>query len=238
MHIYSHVTPIINFTVFLDKDSRMNLQFLPVFIALITMTSAYPYIVQPVITLLYPVGIRFEIADQPGLTLVAIHYSINTQLVGVAGGQYNYDITVKTGRVWVHENHNVYIQIGFTVSYWVYEIVYGQPYRLLNQKWRASAITTTAPSTTRVPSTLTTTTTTTTTTTPATTTTTMTATTQRISSTVTIPVTTTSKISTATTTKTTTTTTKAKTTSSTTRRPTTFPTPLSTSSKASTTTNH
>ena len=60
------------------------------------MTSALPYIVRPIITLLYPQGIRFVIADQPGVSLVAIHYSINTQLVGVAGGQYNYDITVRT----------------------------------------------------------------------------------------------------------------------------------------------
>ena len=36
--------------------------------------------------------------DQSGVSLVAVHYSINEPLKGTAAGQYNYDIRQKTSK--------------------------------------------------------------------------------------------------------------------------------------------
>ncbi|XP_030852677.1 beta-1,3-glucan-binding protein-like [Strongylocentrotus purpuratus] len=92
----------------------------------------------PEISLLTPGGIRFAYPDEPGITLVAFHYSINTPLSGVNVGQYNYDVTTKTGAYFVHENTEVDVKKGDVVNYWVYVNYYGPGYQLLEQSWTAS----------------------------------------------------------------------------------------------------
>ena len=42
------------------------------------------------------------IIDQTGLTLIGLHYNINTPLSGTAPGQYNYDIKTKTSKSLLH----------------------------------------------------------------------------------------------------------------------------------------
>lgn len=42
--------------------------------------------------------LRIEVDDKPGVTLVGVHYSINSQLSGVKAGRWNFDIRSKSGK--------------------------------------------------------------------------------------------------------------------------------------------
>lgn len=90
------------------------------------------------ISLLSPRGIRFAVKDVPGVSLVALHYSINRGLPGVKPGQWNYDVRTKTGNLWIHENRNVNVNPGDRVNYWVYAVHNGLGHQLLEQSWTAS----------------------------------------------------------------------------------------------------
>nr|XP_054765307.1 beta-1,3-glucan-binding protein 1-like [Lytechinus pictus] len=104
---------------------------LPLFLV---STNAYQ-VKNPDISLLEPQGIRFAYPDEPSITLVAFHYSINKPVEGVAAGDYNYDVNTKTGAYWVHENTNVVVQSGDVVYYWVYALKAGAGYTLTDQSW-------------------------------------------------------------------------------------------------------
>ncbi|KAL5013320.1 hypothetical protein ScPMuIL_007590 [Solemya velum] len=65
---------------------------------------------------LNPRGLRIEF-DDAGYDMVALHFSVNKQLHGVAAGDINVDITVKSGNKWVYE-YSRPVQPGDTVNYW------------------------------------------------------------------------------------------------------------------------
>nr|XP_054764484.1 beta-1,3-glucan-binding protein-like isoform X1 [Lytechinus pictus] len=119
---------------------------LPLFLV---STNAYQ-VKNPDISLLEPQGIRFAYPDEPSITLVAFHYSINKPVEGVAAGDYNYDVNTKTGAYWVHENTNVVVQSGDVVYYWVYVLKAGAGYTLTDQSW-TDAEPSQAPTTTTKP---------------------------------------------------------------------------------------
>lgn len=90
------------------------------------------------LSLLSPKGLRISIPDVPGATLVAIHYSINSPLSGVQAGRWNYDIRSKSGGQWVHENRHVTVNRGDVVNYWIYMLVNGRGWQVMDQRWTAS----------------------------------------------------------------------------------------------------
>ncbi|XP_072018556.1 beta-1,3-glucan-binding protein-like [Amphiura filiformis] len=84
-----------------------------------------------------PQGLRMQILGNPGITLVAYHYSINKDVIGVAPGDYNYDITDKTGDYWVHENTDIVVNSGDVVNYWYLVIYNGGGYQDTDLSWTA-----------------------------------------------------------------------------------------------------
>ncbi|KAJ8019722.1 Beta-1,3-glucan-binding protein [Holothuria leucospilota] len=104
-----------------------------------------------------PIGVKFALADDPGITLVAYHYSVNKAIDGVAAGDYNVDVTTAIDGFWVHENPYLNVYNGDTIYYWIHVIYRGQGFNGLDLYWTASE-----PAVTQVPTTTTTPTTATT----------------------------------------------------------------------------
>ncbi|XP_038048503.1 beta-1,3-glucan-binding protein-like [Patiria miniata] len=88
----------------------------------------------PEISLLSPQGIRFAIPTNPGISLVAFHYNIDTPLYKVDAGQYNVDVTYASGGYWVHQNTGISVA-GKNVYYWVLVVYNGGGYTLTEQSW-------------------------------------------------------------------------------------------------------
>jgi len=94
-------------------------------------------------------GLHMSIADESGITLFAVHYSVNKPLPGVAAGDHNYDVPSKTGNRWIHENSNLGLSVGDTVNYWILVVKNGQGLQLTDQSWTVAAATEpTSPTTT------------------------------------------------------------------------------------------
>jgi len=110
---------------------------------------------QLTITRLQPTGVKFSVKDESGLSLVAFHYNINSPIHGIDAGQHAVDITTKTGDAWVHEDHDVTVNIGDTVNYWMYYLQNGVGHNVLDKHWTASDATAAPPAaqptTTRAP---------------------------------------------------------------------------------------
>ncbi|CAH1786670.1 unnamed protein product [Owenia fusiformis] len=100
-------------------------------------------------------GLRFSIPDSDGISLVGLHYNINQPLAGVAAGEWNVDITSKTGNEWVSVNDKVTVKEGDTIHFWLLVISNGAGYQETDQSYKLEA-----PTTTRKPTTATTTVTT------------------------------------------------------------------------------
>merc|ERR1712076_290832 len=90
-------------------------------------------------------------ADESGITLFAVHYSVNKPLPGVAAGDHNYDVPSKTGNRWIHENSNLGLRVGDTVNYWILVVKNGQGLQLTDQSWTVAAATEPTPTTTTTP---------------------------------------------------------------------------------------
>ncbi|CAH1777181.1 unnamed protein product [Owenia fusiformis] len=100
------------------------------------ITESRVQVLPALITLLEPKGVRFLVEDPaPGTSLIEFHYSINTPLLDVDAGRWNYDVRAKTGDVWVHENRNVLLNPGDIVYYWLNALVDDLAYRLLEQRY-------------------------------------------------------------------------------------------------------
>ncbi|KAJ8039654.1 Beta-1,3-glucan-binding protein [Holothuria leucospilota] len=95
-----------------------------------------------------PRGIKFAYADEPGISLVAYHYSVNKVVNGVNAGDYNVDVTEATDGYWVHEDASLNVNYGDTIYYWVNVIKDGSGYNKIGQSWTASAPATTTQATT------------------------------------------------------------------------------------------
>jgi hypothetical protein len=108
------------------------------------IVGLHGYDVQPpVISLLQPQGITFIYPDDPpaGISLFAVHYSINKPVHGVAAGDWNFDVPTVTGDQWIHENRNVVVKPGDYVGYWIYLITSTGGHQLTDQIWHATATT-------------------------------------------------------------------------------------------------
>nr|XP_002740986.2 PREDICTED: beta-1,3-glucan-binding protein-like [Saccoglossus kowalevskii] len=116
------------------------MKFFLVFLIISTVINAsFGFQIQnPVITLIEPQGIRFAYPDEPGISLVAYHYSINEVVNGVEPGQYNVDVTSPTNGWWLHENTEVSVGTNDIVYYWLYVLHDGTGYQLLEQQWSPS----------------------------------------------------------------------------------------------------
>ena len=58
------------------------------------MSLVYLYIVYPY-------------TDEPGVSLFAVHYSVNKPVVGVEAGDYNFDVTSSSGTTLVYIDRNI-----------------------------------------------------------------------------------------------------------------------------------
>merc|ERR1712136_444635 len=97
-------------------------------------------------------GLRFAYPDNGVEQLVSYHYSVNVPIVGVAAGQWNYDVSSPTDGYFIHENSQVQVNVGDTVYYWVNVITTdGLGYSQTGLKWTVTGATTT----TQVPTTTT-----------------------------------------------------------------------------------
>nr|XP_039269968.1 beta-1,3-glucan-binding protein-like [Styela clava] len=109
-----------------------------VILGLIYACSAY-VVQQPTITLLEPQGIQFSYPADQGTTLVAYHFSINSDVIGVAAGQYNVDVNSPTNGAFVYRDTSIVVGEGDTVSYWVNVINNGAGYLLTDQSYTFTA---------------------------------------------------------------------------------------------------
>lgn len=89
------------------------------FLNFLAAAGVYYYVQTPFVSKLEPTGIRFAYPDNGVESLVSYHYSVNVPIVGVAAGQWNYDVTSSTDGYFLHENPNVDLQDGDIVYYWV-----------------------------------------------------------------------------------------------------------------------
>ncbi|XP_064620833.1 beta-1,3-glucan-binding protein-like [Lineus longissimus] len=69
------------------------------------------------------------------MSMCAVHYSINKPLTGVGAGDFNFDITTKTGGAWVHQNRFASVSSKDIVYYWIYSIKDGAGYQVVDLKW-------------------------------------------------------------------------------------------------------
>ncbi|XP_033115164.1 beta-1,3-glucan-binding protein-like isoform X2 [Anneissia japonica] len=105
----------------------------------LVLSSVAAYTVPPAqLSLISPKGLRISIPDGPGISLFAVHYSINKALPGVAAGDWNYDVTSPKNGYWVHENTLVTVNDGDVVNYWLYVLYNGLGYQELDLSWTAS----------------------------------------------------------------------------------------------------
>ncbi|KAL4223161.1 hypothetical protein ACF0H5_016633 [Mactra antiquata] len=105
-------------------------------------------------SLLQPQGLKFSLPDQPGISVVGLHYNINQPMNGLEHGQVGVDINTKTGNAWVHENPKVAVKPGDTVNYWYISIQNGIGNLVQDQTWTPSGNTVTPtgrPTTTNTP---------------------------------------------------------------------------------------
>jgi len=122
------------------------------FLNFLAAAGVYYYVQTPFVSELEPSGgLRFAYPDNGVEQLVSYHYSVNVPIVGVAAGQWNYDVNSPTDGYFVHENTQVQVNEGDTVYYWVNVITTdGLGYSQTGLKWTVTAATTTtqAPTTT------------------------------------------------------------------------------------------
>jgi len=97
---------------------------------------------QPLLAMLSGGGLGMAYPAEDGVSLFAVHYSINKPVPGVSPGDYNYDITAPTGEYFVHENRDVTLKVGDKVYYWIYVLHEGRGYQLTDQQWTAYVSTT------------------------------------------------------------------------------------------------
>ncbi|XP_062592213.1 beta-1,3-glucan-binding protein-like [Saccostrea cucullata] len=120
-------------------------------LGLTSLLSRSVFAVQPATVELYNGhGIKFTIPDDGNYDFVAVHYSINQPIAGVAAGQWGFDVHNKEGSSFVHTNDVPGIQVhkGDTVYYWLHAQKGGAPSELLGQSAVIGDMTTTTKATT------------------------------------------------------------------------------------------
>eukprot|EP00058_Branchiostoma_floridae_P023236 XP_002608726.1 hypothetical protein BRAFLDRAFT_73947 [Branchiostoma floridae] len=104
-------------------------------LALISCACAQYTVRNPVFEVMSPQGLRISYTDTNGVILVGLHFNIDTPLAGVAAGQFNIDITDKSGGAFVYENQGITVRPGQTIHYWVLVIHTSGGYQQTEQSW-------------------------------------------------------------------------------------------------------
>jgi len=116
------------------------------FLNFLAAAGVYYYVQTPFVAELEPNGLRFAYPDNGVEQVVSYHYSVNVPIIGVAAGQWNYDVTQAADGYFVHENTQVQVNNGDIVYYWVNVITKdGVGYSQTGMKWTVTSSTTESP---------------------------------------------------------------------------------------------